>query len=292
VSTGTKEVNATISNGLVLRGLYHRAGSSAEPAPLCLCIHGLAGDANVWQFVAPQLQSRGISVLCLDLRDHGLSDQGKWLQLNPKQMARDIYSACRELELEPTILLAQSFGTHVGLELLRQYRHHLKIRAFYAVTPVWIGDPERLSVFLRTASHTVRFLLRLGRLAGYNAPRSAERREHLQFAEYPDSHMPRFVKDVASISWKRFAKLQIWLRLQSWRNPYDWEQCSGYPVRMIVASRDGLWNNRELEIVHRRTGWPLKWMDMRHISLATDAKCAEELIEFMEQDACWPVGMR
>jgi pimeloyl-ACP methyl ester carboxylesterase len=292
VSTGAEEVSARISDGLVLRGLYHRAGSSDEPAPLCLCIHGMAGDANVWQFVAPQLQSRGISVLCLDLRDHGLSGQGTWLQLNPKQMARDIFSACRVLELEPTVLMAQSFGTHVGLELLRQYRHRLKIRAFYAVTPVWIGDQERLSVFLRTTSHTVRFLLRLGRRVGYNAPRTAKRRDHLRFAEYPDTHVPRFVEDAAAISWKRFAKLQVWLRLQSWRNPYDWEQCSSYPVRMIVASRDGLWKNRELEIVHCRTGWPLKWMDMRHISVATDAKCAEELIEFLEQDVCWPVGMR
>jgi len=102
--------------------------------------------------------------------------------------------------------------------------------------------------------------------------------------------MPRFIEEAASISWKRYAKLLVWLRLQSWRVPYEWEECSGYPVRMILASKDGLWNNRELEIVHRKTGWPLKWMDMKHISLATDAKYADELIEVMEQDACWPIG--
>ena len=291
MSTGAEDVSARVSDGFVLRGLYYRARSSDEPAPLCVCIHGLGVDANVWQFVAPQLQSRGISVLCPDLRGHGLSDQGKWLELNPRQMARDVFSACRKLELEPTMLLAQSFGTHVGLELLRQYRHLLEIRAYYAVTPTWIGDQKRLWAFLRTAPNTVTFLRSLGRRVGYNAPRNPERRDHSRFAEFPDFHMPRFVEEAASISWKRYAKLLVWLRFQSWRIPYEWEQCSGYPVRIIVASRDGLCNNRELEIVHRKTGWPLKWMDMKHISLATDAKYADELIKVLEEDACWPVAM-
>jgi pimeloyl-ACP methyl ester carboxylesterase len=288
VSTGAEEVSVRISNGFVLRGLYYGAGSADDQVPLCVCIHGLGVDANVWQFVAPQLQSRGISVLCPDLRSHGLSDQGKWLQLNPNQMARDILSACRNLELEPTVLLAQSFGTYVGLELLREYRHLPAIRALYAVTPVWIGNPKRLLAFLRTVPDTVKFLRGLGRRVGFNASRIPERRDHSRFAEFPDTHMPRLIEEAASISWKRYAKLLVWLRLQSWRASYEWEQCSGYPVRMIVASKDGLWNNRELEIVHRKTGWPLTWMDMKHISLATDAKHADKLIEVLERDECWP----
>ena len=286
---GAEEVSVRNSDGFVLRGLYYRAGSFDDPAPpLCVCIHGLGVDANVWQFVAPLLQSRGISVLCPDLRGHGLSDQGKWLQLNPKQMARDIFCACRKLELQPTLVLAQSFGTHVGLELLRQYRHRLDIRAFYAVTPVWIGDRIRLLAFLKTVPDTVRFLRSLGRRMGYNAHRTFERRNHDRFAEFPDSYFPRFVEEAASISWKRYAKLLVWLTLQSLRVTYEWEKYSDYPVRMIVASKDGLWNTRELEIVHRKTGWSLKWMNMKHISLATDAKFANELIEILEQDAFWP----
>jgi hypothetical protein len=101
--------------------------------------------------------------------------------------------------------------------------------------------------------------------------------------------MPRIVEEAASISWGRYATLLVWLRLQSWRIAYEWENYSGYPVRMIVASREGLWDNRELEIVHRKTGWPLTWLNMKHISLATDAKCADELIEALEKDECWPV---
>jgi pimeloyl-ACP methyl ester carboxylesterase len=290
VSSGSEEFSARLSDGFVLRGLYYRARSARESVPLCVCIHGLGVDANVWQFVAPGLQSRGISVLCPDLRDHGLSDQGKWLALNPSQMARDIFSACLKLDLEPTLLLAQSFGTHVGLELLRQYRHRLEIRALYAVTPVWIGERKRLWAVLGSAPDTVRFLRSLGRRVGYNAPRIPKRRDHAQFVDFPDFHMPRFVEEAASISWKRYAKLLVWLRLQSWRIPYKWEQCSDYPVRMIGAWREGLWNNHELEIVHRKTGWPLKWMDMKHISLATDTKYVDALIEVLEQDACWPVG--
>ena len=289
MSNGGEEFSARVSDGLVLRGLYYRAGSPDAPAPLCICMHGLGVDANVWQFVAPRLQSGGISVLCPDLRGHGLSDGGRWLQLNPRQMARDIFSACRKLELEPTVILAQSFGTYVGLELLLQYRHRLRIRAFYAVTPVWFGERMRLSAFLRSTSLTVRFLLNLGRRVGYNAPRTTERREHHRFADFPDSYMPRIVEEAASISWRRYAKLLVWLRLQSWRIAYEWENYSGYPVRMIVASREGLWDNRELEIVHRKTGWPLTWLNMKHISLATDAKYADELIEALEKDECWPV---
>ena len=288
MSTEAEEVNARVSNGLVLRGLYYRAGSADEPTPLCVCIHGLGVDANVWQFVAPQLQSRGISVLCPDLRSHGLSDQGQWLLLNPRQMARDIFAICQKLELKPTVLLAQSFGAYVGMELLRQYQHCLKLRAFYAITPVWIGDRRRLLALLKTIPNTVRFLRSLGRHVGYNAPRTPDRRDHPRFAEFPDVHMPRFIEEAASISWKRYAKLLLWLKLQSWRVPYEWEQCSGYPVRMIGASKDGLWDNRELEAVHCKTGWPLTWMDMKHISLATDAKYADKLIEVLERDECWP----
>src|SRR5215204_5160506 len=162
VNTGAEEVSVENPDGFILRGLYYPAGSLNDSTPLCLCIHGLGVDANAWQFIAPLLQSRGISVLCPDLRGHGLSDQGKWLQLNPRQMARDIFFACQQLELKPSLLLAQSFGTHVGLELMRQYRQRLEVRAFFALTPAWIGERIPLLDFLKTIPDNVRFLGNLG----------------------------------------------------------------------------------------------------------------------------------
>lgn len=283
-----EDVCAELPDGCRLRGLLYSADSTDAPVPLWVCLHGLGVDANVWRFVAPRLQARGISVLCLDLRGHGLSDRGGWLALTPGGMAADVYDACRCLGLEPSCLLGQSFGTCVALEILRRYGERLDIRSVVAVTPVWIGERKRLSTIPKVASSTIGFLRRLGRQVGYRAPRRVGRRDHTRYAAFPDSHMPRFADEAAAISWSRYAKLLVWLRLQAWRPSYDWKGLAGFPVRMIGASHDGLWNNRELEAVHRQTGWPLAWMEMRHVSLATDERYAAGLVALLEEDPGWP----
>ncbi len=261
------------------------AGPAAAAAPLCVCIHGLGVDANVWQFIAPRLQARGISVLCLDLRGHGLSDRGSWLSFNPRQMAADVVAACLNLGLQPSFFLAQSFGTIVGLEILRRYDPGPDVPSLFAVTPVWTGERKSLSSIPNMAANTFRYLRQLGRLVGYRAPRTPGRRDHTRYASFPDSHMPRFAEEAAAISWAGYARLLIGLRLQAYGFDPHWERLSGYAVHMIAATRDGLWNNRELEVVRRKTGWPLHWIEMRHVSLATDEQYADALIEILERES-------
>ncbi|MEA5549339.1 alpha/beta fold hydrolase [Limnoraphis robusta CCNP1324] len=231
-----EEVTAEIANGLSLRGLYHRAISPDRKAPVCVCIHGLGVDLNVWQFVAPEIQARGVSALCLDLRGHGLSDRGNRRNLTPKRMARDILDACRRLELNPSFLLAQSFGTCVGLELLDLVSEEADAPTLFAVTPVWLSSRRSFRSLPSNAVTTARFLREIAGEAGLVSTSKPSRRDHTRFAGLGDSYLPRFAAEAASISWMSYARMLVWLRLQGYLHTYDWGRLSAYPVRMIAAS--------------------------------------------------------
>jgi hypothetical protein len=72
--------------------------------------------------------------------------------------------------------------------------------------------------------------------------------------------------------------------------PENWEAIADWPVCMVGCTDDGLWNSYELETVQRRTGWPLYWLEMRHISIATQLKHAETLVGLLEKLPMWPKG--
>ncbi len=282
-----EEVAVEAPGGLCLRGLLYPARSTAARAPLCLCIHGLGVDANVWGFVAPEIQARGVSALCLDLSGHGLSGRtGRW-QLAPRPMARDLLAACRRLGLAPDVLLAQSFGACVALELLA-LTSEATAPVLFAVTPVWTGTRKSFRTLPSTALAVARFLRRVGRQGGYAGGGEPARRDHTQFAGQGDHHLPRFAAEAASVSWMSYARMLIWLRLQGYLHRYDWRRLAPYPVRMVAATDEGLWNNRELEAVQRHTGWPLHWLPMQHVSLATEPQYAAPLVDLLEQDPRWP----
>jgi pimeloyl-ACP methyl ester carboxylesterase len=281
-------VCATLPDGGSLRGLIYPADADAGPAPLCLCIHGLGVDANVWRFVAPLLRARGLTVLCFDLPGHGLSDGGTSRAMRTAAMAHTLRDALGSLGLEPDVVVAQSFGTCVALELLRRYPDGATRPTLYAVTPIWTGTRKSLRSLPRTARNTVALLWRIGRRVGFRSRRRTERRDHTRYAAHPDSYLPRFAEEAASISWLGYARLLTGLRLRDYFAPGDWAAIAHWPVRMIGATDEGLWNNRELEIVQQKTGWPLHWLEMRHVSLATDSRYAEPLVALLADGPGWP----
>jgi hypothetical protein len=115
-----------------------------------------------------------------------------------------------------------------------------------------------------------------------------QRHDHARYAEHPDSYFPRFAEEAASISWVGYARLLAGMRLQDFLSPWDWPAIAHWPVCMIAATDEGLWNNGELERVQQKTGWPLLWLEMRHVSVATDPQYAEPLVALLERDAGWP----
>ena len=137
VTPVSREVEFTATDGCRLAGLRYTQESA--DARRCLCLHGLGVDANVWQFVALALWSQGFDVLCLDLRGHGHSDSGKWRQFRPRQMAIDVLEFCQSERFAPEVLIAQSFGNWVGLELMERFPQAFDLQSFLAVTQVWYG---------------------------------------------------------------------------------------------------------------------------------------------------------
>jgi alpha-beta hydrolase superfamily lysophospholipase len=278
VPTTAEPVAVQTRAGHTLRGLRWPA---SKRAPVCLLIHGLAVDANVWQFVAPRLQSEGFAPLCLELDGHGESDQG--VAATPDALACNLADACGRLGVRPACIVAQSLGAWIGLELMTKLEGSPPL---FAITPVWTGRQRRLASALTTAAATVRFLYQLGRRSGWRA-RVRGRRDHTRFAGMPDAYMPRFAEEAASVGWTRYARLLGWLRASAYRNHF-WECRAPLPVVMFGASRDGLWDGRNLEVIHRATSWPLYWIDMTHISLATKSDHVDELIALLVRNPHWP----
>jgi len=279
----TEEVSVRLGDGTDLCGVLYRAEGAALAGYDCLCIHGLGVDTNVWQFVAPRLSAVGSNVLCLNLRGHGLSGAGSFARLSRVQMSQDLLEAMQKLHFEPRLVLAQSFGTRVALGLLSVMSKQARSPLLIAVTPVWTARRKSFAALARTAKQTVSLLDAIRRQTGISVSRDRKRRDHTRFAGLADFHMPRFVEEAGSITWPVYARLLAGMYLHDWFFPDRWEACADWPVCIIGATDEGLWDNTELEEVSRRTAWPLHWLRMRHVSLSTEPQFAEPFVQLLFQ---------
>lgn len=275
-----KEFEFTAADGCRLAGLHY---PGRDQGPTCLLVHGLGVDANVWSFVAPALQADGFDVLCPDLRGHGRSESGARRAFQPGRMVEDLAALCRAREAAPSIVLGQSFGSWIALDLTRRHRAVLGIEVCIAVTPVWYGARTDLAELPGMLRSTLR-LLRALRAQGAGPRGAPARRDHGIWMNQPDWHLPRLVEEAGSIGWDRYARLLLWLRRRALQVP-DWRALAPLPVRLVVAARDGMWNNREIEQIQRLSGWPLERLDMRHLSPATDPAWAAPVAALVRRAA-------
>ena len=277
------EFDLQLSDGCTLRGRLVKPNLEQPAKNLCLCVHGLAVDSNVWDFFAQRWLERGGSLLSFDLRGHGLSDRGKWYKFRPQVMAKDLKEACEKLSLKPDYLIAQSFGNQIALEILRSSTNHWGIKHYFAVTPVWTAVRPSLRQFIRTLREAFRFLRTVGKSMGFASAQKKQRRDHTVFADHPDSYIPRFGQEASSIGWTRYAGLMLFIQWSRWQVPY-WTKLRELPVHIIGATDEGLWDNSQLNGISRITQWPLYWLEMKHISLSTDPDCAPQLMALIENE--------
>lgn len=276
MSPEPQEVRARAADGCPLAGLRYPADpDTGRPPGRCLLLHGLGVDANVWALLAPALRDLGFDVLCPDLRGHGRSASGSAWRFGPRRMADDLVVFCRTLGFQPTLVVGQSFGSWIALDLLRRHGGALGIESCVALTPVWFGRHQALAEWLRQIRATLR-LLALMKSHGAGPRRTPARRDHQRWAGRPDWHLPRMIDEAGSIGWGRYARLMLWLRLQARRVP-PWPDLNELPIDLFVASADGLWHNGEIETIHQLTGWPLERVAMLHVSPAVDPDCASRL---------------
>ncbi|MBE9029054.1 alpha/beta fold hydrolase [filamentous cyanobacterium LEGE 11480] len=277
-----EEIDIKTPDNCHIRGQFYRAPNKYAEGPTCVCIHGLGVDLNVWQFLVPQIQARGISTLCLDLRGHGMSDSSNILKLNSQQMADDISYVCQRLQLSPNYLISYSFGGNVALQILHRFQQRFAIKMLYAVVPKWTFRPQKIAQSLLLLRQTLQFLIFLGQKTGFSCSRQAQRRDHQCYAGRPDLDMVRFVAEATSISWLAFAKMLILLRLKECIGDRQWGKFSRYPIQIVGASNDQLCDHQVWWDIHHTTGWPLHWIEMQHCSLMTEEKYADKLIRILE----------
>ncbi len=113
------------------------AGSDRPGVPFVL-VHGLASNARLWDGVAERLVRLGHPVATVDLRGHGRSSKPDTGYDMPT-VAGDLATLLGELGLERPVLVGQSWGGNVVLELA--VRDPSAIRAIACVDGGWL-EPQ------------------------------------------------------------------------------------------------------------------------------------------------------
>ena len=98
--------------------------------PPFLLIHGLASNRRLWHSVADELAQAGHTVAALDLRGHGEADRPSQ-GYDFETMAADVVNASRMLGLTNPVLVGQSYGGNLVLEVAA--RHPAEVRGVAAV---------------------------------------------------------------------------------------------------------------------------------------------------------------
>ena len=83
-----------------------------------VCIHGFPLDHTIWQPMIPALAA-GNRIILPDLRGHGLSPVPDGPYSMP-EMAGDIIALLDDLDLPQVVLVGQSMGGYVALEVAHQ----------------------------------------------------------------------------------------------------------------------------------------------------------------------------
>ncbi len=121
---------------------YEEAGSG----PALLFIHGMCGNAGVWQ---DQMERLAPYFRCVayDRRGHSRSPLGQIDQRTVELHADDAAALIQALDLAPCLLVGSSGGARIGLDVVRRYPH-LLAGAVLSEPPALALDPEGAQRFV------------------------------------------------------------------------------------------------------------------------------------------------
>lgn len=92
-------------------------GGSGRPI---LLVHGLASNARIWNFVAPQL-AESFRVAAVDQRSHGLSSGSGDGGYGFEAVCADLREVCNRLGFDRPVVVGHSWGGSVALEYAARY---------------------------------------------------------------------------------------------------------------------------------------------------------------------------
>ena len=116
-------------------------GDGQPPGATFVLVHGLASNARLWDGVARSLAARGHPSVALDQRGHGLSDKPDD-GYDFATITADLVGVMDQLGLTLPIVVGQSWGGNVALELAARHRHRVA-----AIVAVDGGTIELASAF-------------------------------------------------------------------------------------------------------------------------------------------------
>ena len=98
-------------------------------------VHGLLMNRHMYDHLAPEMASRGLRVVTVDLLGHGESDQPPDMRAySMSAFADQLAALCDQLELDRPVVGGTSLGANVSLELAS--RHPDKARGLFIEMPV------------------------------------------------------------------------------------------------------------------------------------------------------------
>ena len=115
--------------------------------PSLLFIHGMCGDANVWNDQVRRL-SPNFRCVTYDRRGHSRSPLGQVEQRTVQLHADDAAALIEALDLAPCLLVGSSGGARVGIDIVRRYGHLLR-GAVLSEPPLFALDPADAADFLK-----------------------------------------------------------------------------------------------------------------------------------------------
>ena len=116
--------------------VYYQERGEGPPA---LFVHGMCGDADVWEDQVDRLAGR-FRCVAYDRRGHGRSSLGAVQQRTVGLHGDDAAALVRALGLAPCLLVGSSSGARVGLDVVRRYPELLG-GAVLSEPPLFALDP-------------------------------------------------------------------------------------------------------------------------------------------------------
>ncbi len=123
--------------------LYFEESGHGNPL---LFIHGMCGDASVWQDQVKRLNER-YRCITYDRRGHSRSPLGTIKERTVELHADDAASLIEKLNIAPCTIVASSGGARIGIDVVRRYPHLLN-GAILSEPPLFSLDPSGAKTFM------------------------------------------------------------------------------------------------------------------------------------------------
>lgn len=190
-----KSIN--VSDGLKL--YYEISYSPSKDKKYILFIHGLGGDASVWDQERVQLQSLGYTTIAIDLRGHGLSQRAASVtSYNIDRFALDVLEIIKQENINNISIVGHCFGGIIALTLEALYpkssRALILVDTTYkaAVTSTFVTDHKLINkIFMMLGNYVPEVGLR-------------KHKNEMQYKGTGDININRFFSDVIHTSLKSY----------------------------------------------------------------------------------------